>query len=224
MIIVMTVLRVTNRSGKVTVTGEDRADVVVDQGPAPTVGRDEVTEVVARSGRMTVRCPAGTDVVVGTGSGRIDLRGRLGDVRATTASGTITVEDVARLDARTKSGSLTVEGCDGDCQLHTESGSVRVGRAGVVEVAVGSGAVEADEIAGGRVRSGSGKVELGLSAAGELEVRAHSGPVTITVPEGMRPMTELESSSGRVRCDCAVGNDGRIKVKTGSGRIVVEPR
>jgi DUF4097 and DUF4098 domain-containing protein YvlB len=64
-------------------------------------------------------------------------------------------------------------------------------------------------------------VELGLSTAGALEVRAHSGSVTITVPEGLCPATSLKSSSGRVRCDCEAGGDGEIKVKTGSGSIVV---
>src|SRR5919106_6021473 len=115
----MTLLRVTNRSGNVTVTGEDRADIVVDKGPEPEVEPDGSVKVSGRSGAIVVRCPAGTDVRAGTGSGNVVLRGRLGDARATTGSGKIEVEHVDRLDARTGSGSLMVEDCAGECRLHT---------------------------------------------------------------------------------------------------------
>ncbi|HEX6312596.1 MAG TPA: DUF4097 family beta strand repeat-containing protein [Acidimicrobiia bacterium] len=220
----MGLLRVTTRSGNITVIGEDRDDVVVDRGPEPEVGPDGAVTVTGRSGATVVRCPAGTDVRVGTGSGDVVLRGRLGDARATTGSGKIEAEHVERLDARTKSGSLTVEYCGGDCQLHTGSGSVRVGRAGDVDVGVGSGSVEAGEVTGGKVRASSGSVDVGLSGGGELEVRAHSGSVRVTVPEGMRPRTSLKSGSGAVRCDCETGKDGKVEVKTESGSIVVAPR
>jgi DUF4097 and DUF4098 domain-containing protein YvlB len=220
----MTMLRVTNRSGKVTVTGEDRDDVVVERGPQAEVDADGAVTVTGRSGAIVVRCPAGTDIRIGTGSGNVMLRGRLGDARATTGSGTIEVEEVGCLDARTGSGSVAVEVCAGECRLHAGSGKVRIGRAGEIDVDVRSGSVVAGEIAGGKVRAGSGKVELGLSEAGELEVKAHSGSVRVTVPEGLRPKTELNSQSGRVRCDCEAGKDGEIKVKTASGSIVVDSR
>jgi DUF4097 and DUF4098 domain-containing protein YvlB len=216
------VLRVTSRSGRVTVTGEDRSDVLVEKGDEPTVGPDGVE--IKGSGKVVVRCPAGSDVVAGTGSGDVELHGRLGDARVTTGSGDITVEQVRALDARTGSGDVEVEECTERCKLKTESGTVRVGRAGEADLATGSGSVEADLVTGARVKTGSGSVELGLAQAGGVDVKAHSGSVTISVPPGLRPATSLESTSGKVRCDCDEGDDGEIRVKVGSGSIAVVER
>jgi len=204
------------------VTGEDRADIVVEKGDEPSVGPAGVE--VKGSGRVKVRCPAGTDVVVGTGSGDVELHGRLGDARVTTGSGDITVEEVRAIDARTGSGDVEVEECTERCRLKTESGTVRVGRAGDADLATDSGSVEADLVSGAHVKTGSGSVELGLAQAGGVDVKAHSGSVTISVPPGLRPATSLRSSSGSVRCDCDEGDEGEIMVKVGSGSIAVVER
>lgn len=216
------VVRVTSRSGRVTVTGEDRADIVVEKGDEPSVGPDGVE--ITGSGKVVVRCPAGSDVVVGTGSGRVDLNGRLGDARVTTGSGTIRVEEVRAIDARTGSGDVAVETCAGRCRLKTSSGSVRVGRAGEADLATGSGSVEAELVTGAHIKTGSGSVEVGLAQAGGVDVKAHSGSVTVSVPAGLRPATSLRSSSGKVRCDCHEGDEGEIRVKVGSGSIAVVER
>ena len=63
------VLRVTSSSGRVEVTGEERADILVEKGHEPVVDPDGVE--VRGSGKVVVRCPTGTDVVVGTGSGDV---------------------------------------------------------------------------------------------------------------------------------------------------------
>jgi DUF4097 and DUF4098 domain-containing protein YvlB len=216
------VLRITSRSGRVSVTGEDRSDIVVEKGDEPSVGPDGVE--ITGSGKVVVRCPAGTDVMVGTGSGDVELDGRLGDARVTTGSGDITVEEVRALDARTGSGDVEVEECGGRCRLKTGSGSVQVGRAGEADLATNSGSVEAELVAGARIKTGSGSVEVGLAEAGGVDVTAHSGSVTVSVPAGLRPATSLRSSSGKVRCDCDEGDDGEIRVKVGSGSIAVVER
>lgn len=216
------VLRVTSRSGRVSLTGEDRADIVVERGDEPSVGPDGVE--ITGSGKVVVRCPAGTDVVVGTGSGSVELHGSLGDARVTTGSGTIQVERVRALDARTGSGNVEVEDCAERCRLKTDSGSVRVGRAGEAELVTGSGSVEAELVTGAHIKSGSGSVEVGLAQAGGVDVKAHSGSVTVSVPAGLRPATSLRASSGKVRCDCVEGDEGEIRVKVGSGSIAVVER
>jgi DUF4097 and DUF4098 domain-containing protein YvlB len=216
------VLRVTSRSGRVRVTGEDRADIVVEKGDEPSVGPDGVE--ITGSGKVAVRCPAGTDVVVGTGSGNVELNGRLGDARVTTGSGTIQVEEVRALDARTGSGDVEVEECGERCRLKTGSGKVRVGRAGEADLATGSGSVEAELVTGAHIKTGSGSVEVGLAQAGGVDVKAHSGSVTVSVPAGLRPATSLRASSGKVRCDCDEGEEGEIRVKVGSGSIAVVER
>ncbi len=212
---------VTSRSGRITVTGEDRADILVERGGDNVVREGDRVVVDGRSGRVELRCPAGTDVIVGTGSGKVELLGRLGDARVTTGSGAITVEQVERLDARTGSGSLQVDACDGACKCQTGSGSIRVGRAGEAELVTGSGRVTADLVDGAEVKAGSGRVDLGLRSAGNVGVQAHSGSVTVKVPAGVHPATRLKANSGRVVCECQEGTDGDISITTNSGSISV---
>jgi DUF4097 and DUF4098 domain-containing protein YvlB len=217
------VVRVSSRSGAVTITGEERDTILVEKGDAH-LDREGAVEVAGGSGRVAIRCPTGTDVLVGTGSGRVKLHGHLGDARITTGSGAITVEAVRTVDARTGSGSIEVDGCAGDCQLKTGSGKVRLGVAGEASIATGSGSVRADAVRGARVRAGSGSVVIGLTAAGPVDVEAHSGSVTLTVPAGLRPDAILRAGSGTVRCDCPPGVDCPIRVTTGSGGITVAER
>ncbi len=213
---------VTSRSGRVTVTGEDRADVLVERGGEAVAREHDRVVVDGGSSRVELRCPVGTDVIVGTGSGRVDLRGQLGDSRVTTGSGRIGVERVERVDARTGSGDVTVEECAGPCRCQTGSGKIRVGRAGEADLVTGSGKVEAELVDGAAVRTGSGSVALGLRAAGTIGVQAHSGNVTVTVPAGVHPATHLNAHSGRVTCDCEPGSDGDIRITTHSGSIAIK--
>jgi DUF4097 and DUF4098 domain-containing protein YvlB len=218
------VVRVTTRSGQVVVIGEHRQDVLVEGTERADVTTDGTLEVSGGSSSVEVRCPGGTDVIVGTGSGSVDLRGRLGDARVTVGSGSISVDEVERLDARTGSGSFEVESCGGDCRLKTGSGSIRVGRAGNADLATGSGSVEAELVDAAVIRSGSGNVDVGLAGPGRVDVKAHSGSVTVSVPSGVRPAATLRSNSGKVQCDCQTGHDGEVRVRTLSGSILVAER
>ena len=56
-----------------TVTGEDRGDVVVTGAREAKVKDDGSIEVKSRSGSVSVRCPQGSDVIVGANSGRVEL-------------------------------------------------------------------------------------------------------------------------------------------------------
>jgi DUF4097 and DUF4098 domain-containing protein YvlB len=214
-------ISVTSRSGRITVTGEDRDDIVVERGGGKVVREGDRVVIDGGSSRVELRCPAGTDVIVGTGSGKVELRGRLGDARVTTGSGAITVEEVERLDARTGSGTVRVDGCEGACKCKTGSGSIRVGRAGDAELVTGSGRVTADLVDGAEVKAGSGRVDVGLRSAGKVGVQAHSGSVNITVPAGMHPATRLKAHGGSVVCDCEEGSDGDIQITTNSGSISI---
>jgi len=170
-------------------------------------------------GSITVRCPEGSDVIIGDGRGDVELDGRLGRARVTVRSGSISVENVDRLDARTGSGSFEVSLCVGECRLKTGSGSIRVGRAGSADLATGSGTVAADLVDSAKVKAGSGNVDIGLAGVGNVDVKALSGSVMVTVPRGTRPATRLETLSGRVERDLEVGEEGEVRVKTLSGSI-----
>ena len=219
-----TVIRVTARSGRVKVTGEERGDVVVTGARDAKVKDDGEIEVKAKSGSVEVRCPEGSDVIVGANSGRVELRGRLGYARVTVGSGSVLVDYVERLDARTGSGSFEVTECAGECRLKTGSGGIKLGQSGEADLASGSGAVEAELVEGAKVKAGSGKVDVGLVGPGRLDIKALSGSVTVRVPRGSRPATRLKALSGDVQCECPDGGDGEIKVKTLSGNIQVVER
>src|SRR5438309_10309254 len=192
------VLVVTTASGDVTVTAEDRDDIVFDKG---VIDKDQVTtdeegRVSVRRGSadVEVRCPEGTDVIVGSASGDVELRGRLGCCRVTTASGDITVEDVDSIDVRTASGDVDVDRCDGRCRAHTASGDVTIGEVGQLDAGTVSSAVRVDEAAGSvRVRTVSGTIKLAVTGDGDVSVRSMSGSVTILMPPDVHPKLRLST-------------------------------
>lgn len=219
----MTRIAVATRSGRVSVVAAEGAALGVIGG-AVEDGPDGSTTVRPSrpSSPVEIRCPAGCDVVVGTASGAVETRGPLGDVRVTTASGKIDVEQAESADLRTRSGSIDVGECAGKCRVVTGSARVRIRRAGCAEVSARSGAVTAERVGDGCVHTASGRVEVGTSADGSVEVRTISGSVRVVVPRGSRPAAMLRSLSGAIRCDCEQGGDGRIDVSTTSGTIRVE--
>ena len=89
------VIRVTARSGSVTVTGEERTDVAVTGARDAKVNDDGSIEIKSRSGSVSVRCPEDSDVIIGANSGSVELHGRLGDARVTVGSGSVRVDHVA---------------------------------------------------------------------------------------------------------------------------------
>ena len=219
-----TPLRVTTRSGSVTVISEDRPDVLVESGAHEVANEGDGIEVTGRSGALVIRCPIGTDAFIGCASGVVSLQGSLGTARVTTRSGRITIERAHRVDARTASGDITVEHCDEECRCQTKSGRLRVGRADSGELVAASGSVEVEAIRAVRVRMGSGSVTIGLTEAPSVDIEGHSASVTLNVTAGSHPALELRTASGQVRCDCEPGSDGSIRVRTRSGQISVLER
>jgi DUF4097 and DUF4098 domain-containing protein YvlB len=215
-----TSLTVTTTSGGVVITGEDRPDIVVD-GEAAIEDDDGNVLVRGSSSSLAVRCPTGTDVRVGTASGAVQLRGRLGDARVTTSSSSIRVETVDSLELRSSSGSIDVTTCVGYCRLQSASGSVTVGDAGDVDISTKSSSIRVGRANGGRVHSVSGSIALGATGVDDVDVRAISGSVTVTVLDDVQPRFRLHSVSGNVRCDCAEGGDAGISITTTSGSIRV---
>jgi len=216
------------RSGRVSVVGEERPDVLIESGaPSRGIETDETGRVRLGSAKggsaaLEVRCPAGSDVVIGTMSGRVELRGTLGDVRVTTVSGDIEVERAEALDVRTVAGSIEVGACPGQCSLRTKSGKASVGSAGDAFVSTISGAIRLGKTARKvRAQTVSGQVRVGTQNDGDVKVQTLSGSVTVEVPEGVRPEAHLASMTGRPRSDCPEGEDCRIAVRSVSGKIEV---
>jgi DUF4097 and DUF4098 domain-containing protein YvlB len=214
-------------SGTITVTAEDRADIVVEggvrTGEQVDVGPDGRVEVPTRRSKpVQIRCPEGTDVIVGTTSGSVELEGRLGDARVTTVSGSVRVEEVGSLDVRGVSGTIDVEQCHGRCRVRTTSGTVKIEKAGSVDIGTVSGTVDVGQADGDvEVRAVSSTLDVGASGAGDVDLHTISGKVTVRLPAGVRPCTRLRTMSGKRRVELEEGDDCRVTVKTASGRIAV---
>lgn len=223
-------LHVSTRSGRVTVTAEERQDLHIESD-APL--RDDKVEVdptglvSVKSGRggsgwLEIRCPTGTDVVVGTVSGKVELRGQIGAARVATVSGSVDVERVEAVDVRSVSGSIEVGHSSGGCRLQTKSGRATCNGSGDARVSTMSGRIQLDNVAGSaKVQSASGRVDLSMKDKGDVAVQTMSGAVKVEVPGDVRPATRLRSLTGKPRCDCDEGDDCEIAVQSLSGKIEV---
>ncbi len=225
-------LHVGTRSGRVTVTGEDRQDLHIESD-APireekisvdATGRVSLKSSRGGSGWLKLRVPLGADLKIGTVSGSVELAGPIGRARITTVSGKIDVERAEALDARSISGTITVGDCSGRCRLGSKSGNVSCNTAGQAQASTLSGHIELGEVSGKVVaQSASGRIEVGLQTASDVAVSTLSGAVKVHVPKGVRPHPHLRSLSGKPRFDCERGDDCEIKARSLSGKIEVLP-
>ena len=211
-------LEIATRSGAVIVWARPIARPEVLSGPAE-ITSDGVVRA-GFSGRIEIACPEGTDVIIGSSSGRIECHGPLGRVAATGHSGRIKIEAARDVEVRSTSGRVSIGRCEELCRVAVGSGGVDIGSAGAVDITLTSGRLTVESVGDGRVRSGSGRVELGLARVGSVEVSSLSGRVSVTVPSGVAPDLRL-TSSGHISCDVASGSDGQLTVESHSGSIKV---
>lgn len=215
-------IEVASRSGRVEVVARPVPRPEVLDGDATIDASGRV--IGTGTGRVRIACPEGADVIVGATSGRIECRGRMGRVAITNTSGRVTVEHARELEVRTRSGRVTVDRCEGLARVVVGSGAVQITAAGALEATTTSGRVTAEAVGDATVRVGSGRVTLGLTGAGVVDIRTQSGRVGLTLPAGVHPSLQLSSRSGRVTSEVEAGTDGSVTVETGSGRIQVTRR
>lgn len=194
----------------------------------------------------------GVDAVATERGGVVDLHGNCGgfvvsrcavsyqvtvprgvSVRAWSDSGPVSISGVqGTVDAQAGSGSITVDDVDGDLTAQCGSGSVDV--TGVhgdrVRLETGSGHIAAQAVAAttATARTGSGGIDLGLTAVPDRVV-AHtgSGHATVLVPGAATYDVHLSTGSG-ARDDgglsIATSSPHKIDVDTGSGDARVAPQ
>jgi DUF4097 and DUF4098 domain-containing protein YvlB len=213
-------LTITARSGSIVVRTGPGPDIEA-RGAKVRLEGDGSTRIDGGSKTIEVVCPEGSDVILGTSSGKVTLEGPLGDVRITGSSGSMHVEQARSLDLRVRSGSVEIGDIAGHCRVVAVSGRIEVDRAGSIDLAGVSGTVTVGSTGGGKVRTTSGRVAVGLDQAGDLEVRGVSGTMEIDVARGIEPELRLHTVSGRVKRDLEQGNDCVISVRTVSGSITV---
>ncbi|MCH8950488.1 MAG: DUF4097 family beta strand repeat protein [Chloroflexi bacterium] len=225
-------LHVSTRSGRVTITAEEREDFLIESDVPlrdDKISIDPAERVSIKSGRggsgwLEIRCPLGADISIGTVSGTVELRGEFDAVRVTTISGSITIDRAELVDARSVSGNIEVQRCSGHCRLRTKSGRISCESAGVAQVSTLSGRIHLGEVTGDvHAQSASGRIEVGMQGSGDVTAQTMSGAVKIEVPPGVHPSPKLRSLSGRPRFDCEEGDDCKIRVRSLSGKIEVLP-
>jgi lia operon protein LiaG len=160
----------------------------------------------ARSGSGTVRVERSeADVVATTGSGSVELRNVKGrEVRASTGSGMVTGYEIAaeRFETSTGSGGVRVEELTADdVRASAGSGTIRL---------------EMTRLADAVIRTGSGSVNLTLPPVVnvEVEINTGSGDISTDFPVTMEGIRRRELR-GRI----GTGEDGRVRVTTGSGSV-----
>lgn len=214
---------VSQRSSRVSVTAAPDGGLVVDGGTYE-IAPDGSVMVRARSNAISIRCAEGTDLVVGTSSGRVETHGQLGVVQVSTASGSVTIDAAREVDVRTASGRVEIGRADGAVRCVCHSGRVDIGSAGSVDVSVTSGRVEARDTGDARVHTTSGRIKVAARRGSAVEVRAISGRVDVSLPEGAAPATRLSARGGRIRNSVPSGDDGSLDVHTVSGSVNVSWR
>jgi DUF4097 and DUF4098 domain-containing protein YvlB len=168
--------------------------------------------VAGRNGSGDVDLNGIASATVTVGSGRLRIRGASGDVTASAGSGDVDLAEVAgNVVSRTGSGDLRLAGVTGTTTAEAGSGNITAG-----------------DLRGSRtsVRGGSGDVTLTLAATQDVDAEAGSGNVRLTVPAGQGYRVAAATSSGDTRID--VPSDPaashQLKVRTGSGDIIVKQR
>ena len=212
-------LRLNNFSGRVTVTGSDRADVSIEAIRHGT--RDQLERI-----RLDVRSDASTVHIDANKRERSWFDWGRSNVVETDLE--IRVPRRTNLDLTLFSASLDVRGVDGFHKVQTFSSGVKL-----------------DDVNGSiRAKSFSGAIEIRATAWADnqtIDVETYSGAVDLRIPESAKGSVQFESFSGnlhsalpltleasrRRRLSGQLGsggaaNGGRISVKTFSGSVSLD--
>ena len=158
-----------------------------------------------------------------TGSGTVRVERSEAEVVATTGSGSVELRGVKGREVRASTGSGTVSGYEVTAERF--------------ETSTGSGGVRVEELTADDVRAsaGSGTIRLEMTKVADAVIRTGSGGVSLTLPPVVNVDVEINTGSGGISTDFPVtmdgvrrrelrgrigtGEDGRVRVTTGSGSV-----
>ena len=178
---------------------------------------------------IVVEVPAGSPVKIAAMSASVTTTGRIGATSVSSGAANIALDVVdGGLQLRGGSGNTAVNRLIGSGQVRGGSGRVRLGEiTGTLTVGVGSGEVEIGVAHGPvRVRSGSGSTVIG-AAEQDVDIASSSGPVTIGLRAGQQARLDVATGSGRLNTEMPVqdaagtGDSITIRARTGSGDVTV---
>lgn len=214
-------VRINGGSGNVTVIAADVNEARITRtfhysGDRPTAGHSVEGGVLVLTLRCGNQCRVDYRVEVPAAT---KLTGESG-------SGDVTAEGVSTVDVGAKSGKVTMNNITGAVRVNSKSGDIELtSLSGSVEATASSGGVVGKDLRGSTIVHGSsGGVDLQLTKAVDVQVDAHSGDVTLTVPPtAYRVETNTKSGSVNIGVNNQAGAENLLKVTTRSGDITMTP-
>ncbi len=214
-------------SGKIRVTGWDRADVKVsasiDRGTLRFDANSSRVSLSVESddhrdnrhhnigdARYEVSVPRGSRLVLEAVSGDVFASGSQGEIEATSVSGdvdvtggvrAVSVESVSgSVHAAQVNGNLRAESVSGDVRVETASGNVGASTVSgdIRLIGIQSTDVRTETVSGNIVYSGS------IDPGGKYSFESHSGNVQLNIPRGAGAQFSVETFSGDIATDFPV--------------------
>jgi DUF4097 and DUF4098 domain-containing protein YvlB len=219
------VIRVAGRSSRIKVSAVADAELQVDGGRVRQHADGSIEVSSSTSSEIEIVCPEHSSVTVSTASGRVSVRGIFASVHVVAASGRVEIDHAAEIEVRTSSARVEIGECQRLCRVTTTSGRISVGVSGDVELSSTSGRVTVGEADRAKVRTVTGRIELGASQAADVHAHTVSGRVEVRLAGQAPARMQLKSWTGRIERRVPDGDGGaNVEVNTTSGSIVVEHR
>jgi DUF4097 and DUF4098 domain-containing protein YvlB len=217
-------------SGKIRVTGWDRADVKISASiesgylrfnanssrvslsveDSDNDGRRGRRHNDVGDARYDVSVPRGSRLILEAVSGDVISKGSQGEIEATSVSGDVDVTDGVRtVSAESVSGSVHAASVNGNLRTETVSGDLRVENVtGDVEASTVSGSIRLVGIQSKDVRTESVSGDLTytgtIEPSGKYSFESHSGTVRLNIPKGAGAQFSVETFSGDLSTDFPV--------------------
>jgi DUF4097 and DUF4098 domain-containing protein YvlB len=217
-------------SGKIRVTGWDRADVkisaTIESGylrfnanssrvslsveDSDDEGRRGRRHNDVGEARYDVSVPRGARLILEAVSGDVISKGSQGEIEATSVSGDVDVTDGVRtVSAESVSGNVHVAQVNGNLRTETVSGDLRAENVtGDVEASTVSGNIHLVGIQSKDIRtetvSGDILYSGTIEPTGRYSYESHSGTVRLNIPKGAGAQFSVETFSGDLSTDFPV--------------------
>jgi len=217
-------------SGKIRVTGWDRADVKISASiesgylrfnanssrvslsveDSDNDGRRGRRHNDTGDARYDVSVPRGSRLILEAVSGDVISKGSQGEIEATSVSGDVDVTDGVRtVSAESVSGSVHAASVNGNLRTETVSGDLRVENVtGDVEASTVSGSIRLVGIQSKDIRTESVSGDILYSGtiepSGRYSFESHSGTLRLNIPKSAGAQFSVETFSGDLSTDFQV--------------------
>jgi DUF4097 and DUF4098 domain-containing protein YvlB len=217
-------------SGKILVTGWDRADVKVSatiesgrlrfdaNSSRVSLSVEDYNDDGSKRRRnrnvgdahYVVSVPRGSRLILEAVSGDVMAKGSQGEIEATSVSGDVDVSDGVRaVSAEAVSGSVHASQVNGNLRTETVSGDLQAENvSGNVQASSVSGTIRLVGIQSKDVRtetvSGDITYTGTIEPSGRYNFEAHSGTIRLNIPRGAGAQFSVETFSGDVNTDVPV--------------------